>query len=119
MSLYNRGRNTMSRLAEKYGQGETVYLKPGSVTGPEWNPVIGPPTEHQFNSFKASANRKNQYVAGGYIVESDVLLLAENLDFTPAMDGKVRLNGREHQIVMLDPITNETPPLGWYIGIRS
>jgi len=119
MSLYNRGRNLMTRLADKYGQGDTVYIEQGSVTGTEQNPVVEPDKEHPFNSFKASTNRKNQYVAGGYIVESDVLLLAENLDFAPAMDGKVRLNGREHQIVMLDPITNETPPLGWYIGIRS
>lgn len=119
MSLYNRGRNLMTRLADKYVQGDAVYLQPGEMTGPEWNPVVGPDTEHPFNSFKASTNRKNQYVASGYIVESDVLLLAENLDFTPAMDGKVRLNGREYQIVMLDPITNVEPPVGWYIGIRS
>lgn len=120
MSIYDEMRAEYNaELAQHSEQGEMVYLEPGTPAGPEWDPVPGTPTEHPVLGFKRSGKRKHEYVADGYIVATDTLVQTNEFGVTPTMDGQFKINGKTFQIVMIDPITEAVPPIGWYIGCRS
>lgn len=119
MSLYDRGRATASRLLEQYAQGTVIYNEPGSTGGDPWNPTPGASTPYPVNTTKMQGREKNQYIEGGYIVSSDVLLFVAVFDVEPTLSGTMTINGQEHQIVMVNPVTNVQPPMGWHVGCRA
>jgi hypothetical protein len=116
--LYNRLRTTADKLLTKYGQGTMIYQEPDTETGPEYNPVLTPGAEHPVSGIKVSGNRKNTYIDGGYIQASDLMVMLPEFGTTPTLSGKMKVNGTTYQIIMVDPITEEVPTVGWYIGCR-
>ena len=116
---YARMTETASRLLSDFNQGTLIYIQPGEQTGPEYNPVTGPSSEYSISGTKASGSEKSRYVNDGYISSSDVLLKVAVFEVEPTMSGEVSINGRIHQIVMVDPVTNESPPVLWNIGCRA
>lgn len=118
MNIFERGQNTMNRLAGKYGT-ELIYIKPGETTGPEFNPVIGPPTRHKCKGFKVRGPVFSEYLSNGFIQKTDTLLSVEVFDETPAMDGKIEIGGVENQIIYFDKASFEPGvPVFWMIGCR-
>lgn len=108
-----------AELEQNSQQGDLTYIEPPTESGPEYNPVITPGAEHDVIGAKVSGKRKNEYIAGGYIQARDVLYRAAETGFTPELSGTFRANGTTYQIIMVDPITEEVPPVGWYLGLRA
>ena len=120
MNIYDDMRAAFkAELQQNSEQGAMVYVQPGEATGPAYDPVIGPPTEHPVIGIKRSGKRKSQYVSDGYIVATDTLVMIAEFGTVPTVAGEFKINGRTFQVVMVDPITEEDPPIGWYIGCRS
>ena len=119
MNIYDDMRAALlSELTLNSEQGELLYLEPGEQSGSEYDPVIGDPTPHPVIGIKKSGKRKNEYIAGGYIEASDTLFMIAEFGTVPVLSGELEANGRTYQIIMVDPITEEVPPVGWYIGCR-
>lgn len=119
MNIYDDMRAAfLSELTLNSEQGELVYIEPGTETGPEYNPIITPGAEHHVKGIKRSGKRKNEYIDGGYIVASDTLFMIAEFGEAPQTSGTFRANGKTYQIIMVDPITEEVPPVGYYLGLR-
>jgi len=116
--LYNRLRTTANTLLTNYGQGTMVYQEPAITSGPSYDPVITPGAEHSVSGIKVSGQRKNTYIEGGYIQASDLMVMLPEFGTTPTLSGKMKVNGTTYQIIMVDPITEEVPPVGYYLGLR-
>jgi hypothetical protein len=114
---YARAQGTAVRLLERFAQGGTVYVEPGTPTGNEWDPQPGTPTEYPVSAVKISGNKFEQYVAGGLIVATDVLLYVAPFGVEPTMAGLMRIDGVDHQIVLIDKESFGLP-LAWTIGCR-
>lgn len=118
--FYAKMQATSKRLIDKFAQGAVVYNEPGATTGDPWDPVEGSPVPHEVKAVQAPADRKKQYVDGGFIVATDILLAVAPFDTDPTLDGSMTINGEEHQIVFVDsPTVDPANPLAWFVGCRK
>lgn len=119
MNFYEEMGQVASELLADFSQGTIVYQEPPTTSGPDYNPVVTPGAEHSVAGIKVSGHRKNTYVEGGYIQASDLMIMLPVFAAAPELSGTMTINGKTYQIIMVDPITEEVPPVGWYIGCRA
>lgn len=101
-------------------QGVLVYRAPGAATGPEWDPQPGTPTDYPCKGWNITGEKRNKYIAGGFIQSSDVLISVTPFAVAPTLDGVMSINGVDHQIIMVDPATLDPDnPVVWRIGCRK
>ena len=55
---YTRARATAERLLARFGQ-EVTLIKPGALTGPEWDQTQGPSTEHTITVVDENSMRRD------------------------------------------------------------
>lgn len=119
MSLYSKAGKTADRLMAKYTQGKGVLVVPGAVSGDEWDPVYSDPVEVPFNYTKASQSEMFKYVANSLITETDLLIIASQMDATPETGMAVSLDGVEYTLIHCDPATLvKGLPIVWRFGLR-
>ena len=119
--IYDDMQNALAYEVENFSsQGALIYIESGAATGPAWDPQPEVDIEHACNGWNITGGKRNKYIAGGYIQSSDVLLSVVPFDIDPTLDGRMSINGVEHQIVMVDPATiNLSAPVVWRIGCRK
>lgn len=90
-----------AEVAEALGEFTTVTLiKPGAETGPENNPTVGPPTEHEL---RAVLGDFNAFEISGTLIElSDRRIMVEaSSGIVPTTADKVRIDGETLEIVAI------------------
>ena len=119
--IYDDMQSALAYEVENFSsQGALVYLEAGAATGPDWNPQPGADIAHDCNGWNITGDKRNKYIAGGFVQSSDVLLSVVPFGIEPTLDGRMSINGVEHQIVMVDPATiNIGSPVVWRIGCRK
>jgi hypothetical protein len=111
---------TASSLIDKFAQGDIRYIVQGAPTGPAWDPQPGADVEYPVKAVKVAGQRFQTYVDNGLIVATDVMLAVSVFDVEPTLAGRMKINGVEHQIVMVDK-SSVVPgtPLVWMVGCRK
>ena len=99
---YARVRQSSERLLARFGQTATL-IKPGAVTGPEWDPSPGPATEHQITV--VDENQKQRDQSGTLIGEAvHALIVSTSGGIAPERQDRVRLaNGRDLEVLDVRP----------------
>ena len=118
-SIYERLGATAVRLMAQFNQGAVEYVQPGVTTGPAWNPTVGAPIVTRIDAVKAGGPKLQEYAQRGLIAETDLLLACTGLPVEPVLGHQVRIDGVEHQIVMVDRATlpGEVAVV-WMVGVR-
>jgi len=105
MSAFDYGRSveTADRLIARFGQ-EGVLRRPGTATGPAYNPTIGAPVDHDATFVVMSFT--NAEIDGTRVLATDkkILLAKGALTITPALSDKLVIAGKEHAILNSTPL---------------
>ena len=115
---YTRIRGTAERLLERFGQTATL-VKPGAVTGPEWDPQPGPVTEHQITVVDENQMQRDQ--SGTLIGEAvHALIVSTAGSIAPERQDRVRLaNGRDLEIIDVRPTAPGGVVLLWEVRVSG
>lgn len=91
-------RATAERLIARFGQAATL-VKPGAMTGPEWDPVPAAPVEYAITAVDENQMQRNQ--SGTLIGEAvHALIISTAAGVTPDPADRVRLaDGRDLEII--------------------
>lgn len=89
-------RGTAERLLARFGQTATL-IKPGAMTGPEWDASLGPPVETEITV--VSDHQVIRDITGTLIASREHRLLVSPIGAKPDKSDKVRLRGDELQII--------------------
>ncbi len=116
-SVYERMQATATRLLDKYDQGPFTYYEPGTVSGPEYDPVIGPETEHTVSGTASGVEEK--YIKDGYISGSDIQMTLKVFSVSPSNSGEILVNGVRRQIIEVQQIPAAGTPVAWRLFVRS
>lgn len=114
---YKKMQDTAKRLIDRFSQGELVYIKPGEVTGPAFNPVIGPPTEHPCKGVVSGV--AEHFIRDGYINASDYMARLSVFDVEPTTAGKLRVDGVERQIIEVKRMPAAGVVVAWLVILRG
>ena len=119
MNIYDDMQSALEyELDSAAKQGLLVYNAPGTDGDP-----FNPPTQGQdypVKGWNITGDKRNKYIAGGYIVSSDVLVSVLPFEVEPTLSGTMTINGVVHQIIFVDPATLDTDhPVVWRIGCRK
>lgn len=117
MSIYERSQKTASRLLEKFNQSGLYYTTPGSVTGPEWDPVEVPPVQYDVNGTAQGVQQK--FADGTYINASDIQCTLSVFETEPTTSGTMQIAGRTHQIIRVDRIPATGTVVAWRVFCKS
>lgn len=116
--FYNRLQQTSQRLIKQYGQGTITYNAPGSEGDPFNLPLPG--QSYPVDAVQSQGDRKKQYMDGGYIIATDILLAAAPFEVEPTQAGTMTINGDEYQVVFVDsPTVEPSAPVVYFIGCRK
>lgn len=104
---YVRLEATAKRLIAANGKAVTI-VRPGADTGPEWDPQPGPDTEHAAImvetgyslTYYSPTNRSDTLIQAG----DRIGLISTNLDITPVLSDKIKIDGDTYEFVDLQPL---------------
>jgi hypothetical protein len=108
---------TATKLLTKFDQGPFTYYKPGATSGPAYDPVYEPETEHTVSG--SAQGVEERYIKDGYISGSDIQLTASVFDVTPTIDGEILIQGKRRQIIEVQQIPAAGTPVAWRIFVKS
>lgn len=114
---YTRVRGTAERLLERFGQTATL-IKPGEMIGPEWNPTPGPATEHSITVVDENSLRRD--LSGTLIGEGvHSIIVSTSAGVAPSQADRIRMGGREYEIVEVKPLAPGGVVLLWECTIQG
>jgi hypothetical protein len=97
----------------RFKQGAVAYIKPGAITGPEWNPVQGPSTVYPLDATVSGVSEK--YIDGTLIVATDLEVTFSVFDDAPTTDGLIRIDGADRQIIKVMQIPAAGTVVAWKV----
>ena len=95
--FYENLQGTASRLLNQFKQGTIRYIQPGAPTGPDYDPHPGTPTPYTVDATVRGVEA--QYVDNEFITSSDLQVVMAVFDVEPSVEGRVEIDGREHQVI--------------------
>lgn len=115
---YSRLRATADRLIARFGQTATL-IKPGAMTGPEYDPRPGPATEHQITVVDENQMQRDQ--SGTLIGEAvHALIVSTAGGIVPERQDRVRLaNGRDLEVLDVRPTAPGGAVLLWEVRVSG
>lgn len=116
-NLYERMQSTAGRLLTAYTQGPFTYYKPGATSGPAYDPVVDPETEHSVDGVAKGVEQK--YIKDGYISGSDIQVTLKSFDVAPTLDGEILVNGRRRQIIEVQQIPAAGTVVAWRLFVKA
>ena len=100
MSFYDRLLSTATRLIGQYGKDATL-TKPGTPTGPEWNPTPGTPTDYTVKLVETGYSLTNRDAT--LIERGDKMLLIEAA-VEPALEDSITVDGSVLRLIDVQPL---------------
>lgn len=116
-SLYERLQGTATRLMDRFQQGVVTYNAPGADTGTPWNPAEGEGASYALTATVKGAGAN--YRDSTLVRESDLIVTASVFSVNPTLAGTVTIDGREHQIVMIEQIPAAGTIVAWRMAVRA
>ena len=117
MSLYNRMQQTASRLIGQYKQGSITYTAPGTQTGPAYAPVFAPGQSYPLDATATGVGQ--EYRGSTLVVETDKAVTAAVFGAVPTVQGTLTIDGRVHQIVLVEQVPAAGEPVVWRMVARA
>ena len=114
---YTRARATAERLLARFGQ-EVTLIKPGALTGPEWDQTQGPSTEHTITVVDENSMRRD--MSGTLIGEAvHALIVSTSAGVEPEQADRVRIAGRVLEITEVRPLAPGGTVLLWEVTVNG
>lgn len=113
--FYTGLQGTASRLLGQFKQGTIIYRKPGTTSGPVFNPVITDPVDHVLDATAKGVSQ--EYVDGTQVLATDKEITSAVFGVTPDASGEIVVDGQVLQIVRLWQVPAAGVPVAWkFIG---
>jgi hypothetical protein len=103
-------------LGGEMGQDNIVYIATSEGTGDPFNPTPGTSTSY---TLKAADGVAFKYVKEGYISASDIQVISAVFDVVPTKDGVMEINGKQKQIIAIEPKPLAGTVVAWRIFCKS
>lgn len=117
MSFYTDMQTVATELLGEFSQGTVYYVAPGTKTGDDWNPTEAAGTETLIDAVISGVNPR--YINGTTIHETDLVAVIGAESVTPSMAGKIKVDGKLHQIVMIEPLPAAGTVCAYRVFIRA
>lgn len=92
---------TSNRLIESFGKSATL-IKPGTATGPDYDPQPGEPVESSITLVEV--DWKQMYRSETLVQTGDKFWLVSADGDEPTLEDKISLSGTEYQLVNIEPL---------------
>jgi len=116
-SIYQQLQGVASGLMSEFGQGAVRYIEPGAPSGPDYDPTPGAPTLYDLDATVRGVQA--QYVDGQYITSSDLQVTMSVFGAIPNTDGRIEIDGREHQVIRVDPKPAAGTTVVWLVFVKG
>ena len=117
MSFYTRLQGTASKLLGEYAQGTITHIRDGEATGPSYDPTPGVPVVTPVTASVKGVSSK--YVQDGFISAQDLELICSVFGFDPVQSDRFSIDGRELQVIMVEPIPAAGTTVAWRVFLKS
>jgi hypothetical protein len=108
---------TAEPLLERFGKSATL-IKPGTPSGPPYNPVPGVPTEHPVTVVQTEYKLRD--IDGTLIQQGDKKLLVSTKNApVPAMNDTIRSGSVVYQIINILPLDPGPVVMLWRLQVRK
>lgn len=95
-----------------------MLIKPGAMTGPEYDPRPGPATEHQITVVDENQMQRDQ--SGTLIGEAvHALIVSTSAGVEPEQADRVRIGGRTLEITEVRPLAPGGTVLLWEVTVNG
>ena len=117
MSFYPRSQATVTGIYKKYGQGNISHIRDGEPTGPSYDPTPGVPVVTPVRGSVKGASSK--YIQDGFISAQDLQMFCSVFGFTPTQSDRFSIDGRELQVIMVEPIPAAGTTVAWRVFLKT
>ena len=117
MTFYTRLQSTATKLLDKYAQGTISHIRDGEPTGPSYDPTPGVPVSTPVDASVKGASSK--YIQDGFISAQDLELVCSVFGFDPVQSDRFSIDGRELQVIMVEPIPAAGTTVSWRVFLKS
>ena len=117
MTFYTRLQSTATKLLDKYAQGTISHIRDGEPTGPSYDPTPGVPVVTPVRGSVKGASSK--YIQDGFISAQDLQMTCSVFGFTPTQSDRFSIDGRELQVIMVEPIPAAGTTVAWRVFLKS
>jgi len=117
MSFYNRLQATATKLLGEYAQGTITHIRDGEPTGPSYDPTPGLPVVTAVTASVKGVSSK--YVQDGFISMQDLELICSVFGFTPVQSDRFSIDGRQLQVIMVEPIPAAGTTVAWRVFLKT
>lgn len=115
--IYTDLQGVASEILSEFQQGTVRYIHPGADTGTAYDPQPGTPVPYDLDATVRGVSA--QYIQEGYISASDLQVTASVFGREPTLEGVVEIDGREHQIIRIDPVPAAGTAVIWRIFCKG
>jgi len=117
MSFYTRLQDTASKLLGEYAQGTITHIRDGEATGPSYDPTPGVPVVTPVTASVKGVSSK--YLQDGFISMQDLELICSVFGFDPLQSDRFSIDGRQLQVIMVEPIPAAGTKVAWRVFLKS
>ena len=117
MTFYTRLQSTATKLLSEYAQGTITHIRDGEPSGPSYDPTPG-----QAVATPVTASVKGvsaRYVQDGFISAQDLELICSVFGFDPVQSDRFSIDGRELQVIMVEPIPAAGTTVAWRVFLKA
>mgnify|MGYP001168734118 CR=1 FL=1 len=118
MTIYDRARQTASKLFTKFGQGVVSLQRdvPGEG-GDAWNPPVAVPVNYGLNATVSGVTAR--YVDGTLVTASDLMVRCAVPEVEPLITDRVIIDGTPRAILKIQPIPAAGTPAAYLIFVKG
>ena len=117
MTFYTRLQSTATKLLSEYAQGTIAHIRDGEPTGPSYDPTPGVPVVTPVTATIKGMSAR--YVQDGFISMQDLELFCSVFGFDPVQSDRFSIDGRELQVIMVEPIPAAGTTVAWRVFLKS
>ena len=117
MTFYTRLQSTATKLLSEYAQGSISHIRDGEPTGPSYDPTPGVPVSTPVDASVKGASSK--YIQDGFISAQDLQMFCSVFGFTPTQSDRFSIDGRELQVIMVEPIPAAGTTVAWRVFLKT
>ena len=118
MTIYDRARQTASKLFARFGQGDVSLQRdvPGEG-GDAWNPPSAVLVTHGLDATVSGVTAR--YVDGTLVTASDLMVRCAVPEVEPRLTDRVMIDGTPRAILKIQPIPAAGTPAAYLIFVKG
>lgn len=118
MTIYDRARQTASKLFTKFGQGVVKLQREVTGEGGEaWNPPVSVQVSYGLDAAVSGVSAR--YVDGTLVTASDLMVRCAVPEVEPLITDRVIIDGTPRAILKIQPIPAAGTPAAYLIFVKG